>query len=120
LGHVPPGGGRAEGKAAGSAGEKTDDRNHFLQAKEFLAEEVGEKLDDDGAVEFGFAGVDGTGAPGVGEIRPEQDDVSGTVVSDAVSDEALAIAIDNQGQLILGVVMPEEGEAPIIAFEGDE
>jgi len=56
------------------------------------------------------------GAPGVRDPGADEDEVAIFIVRDVVADEALAAAVEGEGEFVFLVVMPLEGdcgEAPV-------
>ena len=55
-----------------------------------------------------------TRTPTVGHIGANQNQITGAVVSDAVAHQALALAVEDQGQLVLRMIVPVERKIGII------
>lgn len=56
----------------------------------------------------------------MGHVGSNEDKIAWAVVGDSITDKPLTMAVEDQRQFILRVVMPEEGELRILALNCDK
>ena len=49
----------------------------------------------------------------MGQVRTKQDEITRTVIGDAIADQPLSMAVDDQGEFEFRVVVPIKGEFKI-------
>ena len=60
-----------------------------------------------------------TGAPGVGDFRPDENQVAVIIGRNVIADEALAAAVQSEGEFAFDVVVPLERDGFELAIEQD-
>ena len=56
----------------------------------------------------------------MGHIRAKQNQIAGAVIRDAIAHQSLAAAFEDEGQLVLWMVVPVEGERGIVPRKCNE
>src|SRR5271166_688571 len=109
-----------ECKPIRGAPQKIGDDRHLFQLKKTFPKKVRTKLHYHGAMRFRSVGFYGAGAPTVRHVRTEQDQIARAIIGDAVANQPLAAAVDDQRQLELRVIVPVKGELKIVSLKCDE
>ena len=108
------GGGEADG-AGGGLEQHGDGAKLDVGTDEVLDEGLAEP-EDERLVDGTVAAVAGR-APGVGDFGADEDEVAVVIGLHVVADEALALAVEGEGELVLAVVVPLEGDGGQPAVE---
>ena len=100
--------------------QKMSDPFHFLKLEKVLAKKVVAKLNNHGAMSLYGTGFHRAGAPTVGHIWADQNQIAGAVVGNAIAHQALALALEDQGQLVLRMIVPVERKLRIVPLKCTE